>query len=108
MVRQRQTDKAILSDEKLAQLQEILATVGLDDPDHWGFSHHVRDPESYTGGSLEWSERGKNMRYYFWAYPGQPMTKVDVFILDGRSRHDLYSNEVIAEANRRLAELFKD
>lgn len=103
-----QPDKTILSDEKLEKLQEILSTVGLDDPDHWGFSHHVRDPRSYVGGSMEWSERGKNMRYYFWAYPGEPMRRVDVFILDGRKTHDLYSNETIAEANRRLAELFED
>lgn len=99
-------DKTILSDKKLEKLQEILSTVGLDDPDHWGFSHHVRDARSYTSGSMEWSERGKNMRYYFWGSPGKPMRRVDVYILDGRATHHLYSNETIAGANRRLAELF--
>lgn len=101
-------DKTILSDEKLERLQEILSTVGLDDPDHWGFSHHVRNPKSYSWGSMEWSERGKGMRYYFYAEPGKPMRRVEVYILDGRPTHDLYSNATIAGANRRLAELFED
>lgn len=101
-----QPDKTILSDEKLEKLQEILSTVGLDDPDHWGFSHHVRDPKSYSWGSLEWSERGKGMRYYFYAKPGKPMTRAEVVVLHAES-NPLYPADVIAEANRRLAELFE-
>lgn len=97
----------LISPAKLAKMQAILAAVGLDDPDHWGFSHHVQNRDSYFGGSLEWSERGKNMRYYFYARPDSAIYHVDVFVLSG-GKNFLYSDETIAEANRQLAELFND
>lgn len=95
-----------ISKEKLATLNEILATVGLEDPDHWGFQHHIQNSESYSGGSFEWSERGKNMRFLFYAFPGEPIREATVYVLDGRRSHCVYSDETIAEANRRLKELF--
>lgn len=102
----RTVDKKLISDEKFEKLTEILSTVGLHDPEHWGFHIHVRDRASYSGGTLEWSERGENMRYYFSARDHGPIYDVQVVVLDGRRSHTVYSDEVIAEANRRLSELF--
>lgn len=98
-------DPTLISDEKLAKLQEILATVGMPDPDHYGFSRHVRYRESYMGGSMEWSERSENMRFYFYARANGPIYRAEVYVLNGGSHHS-YSSELIAQANAQLEELF--
>jgi hypothetical protein len=105
-VARKTLDPTLISDEKLQKLNEILATVGLKDPEHWGFDIHIRHRSSFFGGLFEWSERGENMRYYFYARETGPIYKAEVTVLDGRRSYTVYSDEVIAEANRNLAELF--
>lgn len=100
--------RKLISEQKLAKLTEILGTVGLDDPNHYGFQRHVQNAENYRGSSgFEWSERGKDMRFYFNAFEGMPIHSVDVFVLSG-GKNSLYSPEVIELANKNLRELFAD
>lgn len=96
----------LMSDETFVKMTDILATVGLDDPDHYGFKHHVLNRQSYWGGSFEWSERGKDMRFFLNARDNEPVRNVYVVVLSGGD-NSRYPNEVIAEANRQLSELFE-
>lgn len=96
----------MISDEKLEKLLAILATVGLDDPDRWDFRSSIRNPGSFFGGMLEWSERSKDMRYYFDANQ-ERIYNARVAPLSGSTNY-FYSEKVIAKANEDLANLFAE
>lgn len=101
------TDSKLISDNKLDAMVEILSTVGLEDPDHYGFRSHVQNPKNYDFGDFEWTERGPNMRFYIGLnFEKTAIDQVTVIVADGRKSTFSISEATIAQANRDLEALF--
>lgn len=88
-----------IAPEKLDEIVDILSAIGLLEPKH--FKATVMNPNSYFGGSLEWSERATDMRFIVEGWCGGRICRIWATPLKGATNYS-FSNELIADVNKRV------
>ncbi len=103
----RRKESALIGEEKLSELVLILESVGLVDPDYWGFRKAVRNADNYVDGVFEWIDRSTNLCYRLYAPAGAPIEKVVVDTLSATGK-SLYDAPTVSQTNIRLQSLFSN